>query len=82
MSVERLLANKKTAASISHHCLLSFKRPVKHCEGDGLYVGAGDGARTRRSACLEGRVSQKRRAPGIDWLFEPIKQVYLKFTLR
>ena len=36
----------------------------------------------RATACLEGRVSQKHRSPGIDWLYEPIKQVFLKFTLR
>jgi len=27
-------------------------------------------------------VSQKHRSPGIDRLYEPIKQVFLKFTLR
>jgi hypothetical protein len=40
-------------------------------------VGAGDGARTRRSACLEGSVSQNRRSPGIDRLLMPIRKVFL-----
>ena len=34
------------------------------------------------TACLEGRGSQDRRSPGIDRLWEPIEQVFLKFTLR
>jgi hypothetical protein len=34
------------------------------------------------TACLEGRVSQNHRSPGIDRLHEPIEQVLLKFTLR
>ena len=34
------------------------------------------------TACLEGRVSHYRRSPGIDWLWEPIQQVFLKLTLR
>ena len=36
----------------------------------------------RNTACLEGRVSQNHRSPGIDRLHEPIEQVFLKFTLR
>jgi hypothetical protein len=49
VSVGGLSATKKTAVSLAHHCSLSVKRPVKHCEGDGLKKGAGDGARTRDS---------------------------------
>ena len=40
---------KKTVVSIRHHCSLPIKRPVKHFERGGLYVGAGDGTRTRDS---------------------------------
>jgi hypothetical protein len=34
------------------------------------------------TACLEGRASQDRRSFGIDRLWEPIEQVFLKLTLR
>jgi hypothetical protein len=49
VSVERLLRQKKTVASLCPHCSLPTKRPVKPFEGDGSYGGAGDGTRTRDS---------------------------------
>jgi hypothetical protein len=45
----RICVYNKTACSGLHHCLLVFKRRMKHFQRDGLLRKAGDGTRTRDS---------------------------------
>jgi hypothetical protein len=41
-----------------------------------------DGARTGKSACLEGWVSQDRRSPGTSWHVKPKEQLQTNFVRR
>ena len=46
-----------------------------------VYMGAGDGAQTRRAACLEGRCSQKHRLLDTSSLYRLFEECFLVFAL-
>jgi hypothetical protein len=69
---------KTPSPCLPYHCLVVARRLVIGLHRDGLYGGAGDGARTRRSACLEGRRSRHRRSIGLHRPYSRFHTVYMQ----
>ena len=66
--VERLLGQKKTAASTDDHCSLVLKPLVKPFEDNGSWVGAEDEIRTRDSLLGRQVIAPSSLLP-VDWLY-------------
>jgi hypothetical protein len=77
----RIFSKTKPPPRLSYHCLVATRGPVIGLHRDGLYLGAGDGARTRRSACLEGRWSQEHRLPGTNSHYRLFEECFLVLAL-
>ena len=65
----------RNAACLSSNGLSSACKETRRIKG------AGDGARTRRSACLEGRCSQKRRLLDTNSLYRLFEECFLVLAL-
>jgi hypothetical protein len=74
----RLFAHYKTVPCFLLHRLVATNWLQKGLHRDGLQRGAGDGARTRRSACLEGRRLHSRRSPDIHQPYSRFNTVHVQ----